>query len=54
MANLVIRPALLGLVYLNTSVSQPLLFSLFMVISGAKWCQRDLEQLCAALEQCTF
>lgn len=54
MANLVIKQALLGHVHLNASVSQPLLFFLFMIISGAKWCQRDLEQLCAALEQCTL
>lgn len=54
MANLVIRPALSGHVHFNASVSQPLLFFVFMVIRGAKWCQRDLEQLCAALEQCTL
>lgn len=48
MANLVIKPALLGHVDLNASVPQPLLFLLFIVISWAKWCQRDLELLCAA------
>ena len=52
MANLVIRPALLGHMYINASVSVSPFSFFFMVIRGAEWYQRDLEQVCVALQQC--